>query len=79
MSLIQRLPKPVRIFGHYVLALRYIKGWRDVRDFTWLVRQVGPYTMVAPSSLGALSRLVKEVDRYGLAGDLVECGALNVL
>lgn len=76
-SPLRALPVPVKLLGLHLLSIRYIKTWRDLRDFAWLYRRVRPYTMVAPSSLAALFRLVKGVDRYGLTGDLVECGTWN--
>jgi O-methyltransferase len=43
-----------------------------------LILQVAPvYTMVSPSRLATLYRLVQEVNRLSLPGDIVECGTWN--
>jgi O-methyltransferase len=39
-----------------------------------LIREVQPYTMTAPEKIFALIDTVKYITRYGIEGDIVECG-----
>lgn len=39
-----------------------------------LIEEIGPYTKSGPERLEAMIEAVRQVDREGLAGDIVECG-----
>jgi O-methyltransferase len=66
---------------YYVRSLR--AGYRNSDSLGECIRlvrllnKVRPFTMVAPARLGALYKLSKEIDRRGIAGDIVECGTRN--
>ena len=44
------------------------------RDAKQIIRAVRPWTMTAPDKLFALIEAVRYVSRYGIEGDIVECG-----
>jgi O-methyltransferase len=71
------MPLLIKMLAYYALGCRFVRNPKDLRDFLWVSRQVRANTLVVPSSLAALYRLTKELDRRGVEGDLVECGTWN--
>ena len=52
-----------------------IQKLRDRRDPDYhLLKQVRPYTLIAPASLKTIKRLATLVNSQGIEGDFVECG-----
>jgi O-methyltransferase len=43
----------------------------------WLVLKVKAYTALLPLRLASLYRLCREIDRFSIPGDVVECGVYN--
>lgn len=77
LRLPQHVGRALKAMAYSLLGLRFFRNRRELTDFVWVVRQVRENTMVVPSSLAALYRLVREIDRRGIEGDLVECGTWN--
>ncbi len=71
-----------RLYSGFDFARRTIRLVRDIGfvsgiDALRVFPVVKPYTMVGRRRLEGLYRLVRDIERQGIPGDIVECGTCN--